>query len=167
MRRNAAPDVFARYDERTAHNAIENIPGFVWCPMNGCGAGQIHDGQDREPIVTCVHCRQSFCFIHRRKWHRGLTCDQVDRNPELEEEGGTTDEEAEVRKQKGKQKMRNGHERTAAESKRSKKEAETAARRIEERLGEAEVKRISKRCPGPGCNWRSEKDNGCKHVTCK
>ena len=46
-------------------------------------------------------------------------------------------------------------------------EVGVVARRRDEQLGEQEAKRISRRCIGPGCTWRMEKDSGCKHMTCE
>ncbi|MCJ1351345.1 MAG: hypothetical protein MMC33_001329 [Icmadophila ericetorum] len=157
MQRNAAAEIFARYSERDAHNTIEHTPGFIWCPISGCGSGQIHEGGADAPIVTCVNCRQLFCFTHRRKWHAGLTCEQVDEDPLLEEEL-----EGEQITQSTKRRGLSEKERRENEA----KKAERATRRKEEQLGEEMAKRISKRCIGPNCNWRAEKDNGCKHVTC-
>ena len=158
MQRNAAAEIFARYSERDAHNTIEHTPGFIWCPISGWGSGQIHEGGADAPIVTCVNCRQLFCFTHRRKWHAGLTCEQVDEDPLLEEEL-----EGEQITQSTKRRGLSEKERRENEA----KKAERATRRKEEQLGEEMAKRISKRCIGPNCNWRAEKDNGCKHVTCK
>ena len=137
MRRHAAPDVFARYDERTALKAIEQLPGFFWCPSGVCGAGQIHAGGVEAPIVTCTQCRDLFCFVHRQEWHEGMTCREFERAMELEVD-------------------------RAVET-----EAGVAARRRDERLNEEEVRRISRRCIGPGCKWRMEKEGGCKHMICE
>lgn len=78
-------------------------------------------------------------------------------------------EEAELRRQED-ERMRSDYDRRAVEEvreQRRQREAEMAARLREERQGERMVMRISKRCIGPGCNWRAEKDERCKHVTCK
>ena len=37
----------------------------------------------------------------------------------------------------------------------------------EERLTAAMIDNVSKKCPGPKCGWRIQKDSGCDHIKCK
>lgn len=167
MQRNAAVEIFQRYDTRIAHGAMEDLSDFVWCPMGGCGAGQIHSDGKRKPRAICVRCLKPYCYFHRQEWHRGLTCEEFD-HPEILEQRRTA-EEAELRRQE-ERRIRDEEDRRAVEEarrERARREAERAARRQEELKGEREAMRISKRCIGPGCRWRAEKDENCKHVTCE
>ena len=166
MKYHAAPEIFEIYDLRTAQNTMENVPGFVWCPIGDCGAGQIHEGGDREPMVTCVRCRKPYCFVHHLEWHQGLTCQEFD-HPGLVQKNRAA-EEAQLRRQED-ERIRSENDRRAVEEvrqQRRKRAAERDARLREEQQGYMAAMRISKRCIGPGCNWRAEKDEHCKHVTC-
>ena len=156
VNRNAAREDFVRYDERAAIELMEHDPLFRWCPNPGCGAGQIQAYGDAEPKATCVRCRQPFCFIHRVRWHGGLTCCQFDANPELAEKIRAA-KEAVTRAQK----LANRKSALMIIEKEAKERRKRAA---EERLGEAFVKANSKRCPG--CDWSTQKIDGCKHMTC-
>jgi hypothetical protein len=184
MRRHAAPADFAKFDERAALAAMEQMPGFFWCPAPGCGSAQLHGGGDGEPIVTCVRCAGRFCFVHRCEWHYGATCREYDE--QNNGNGGVgvgvgvgsawrgtaaavmdLAEEEEIWRAEAQQR---GDDMTAFEAARRLREqrrAERAARQAEERAGEAEAMRTTKRCIGPNCTWRAEKDDACKHVTCK
>ncbi|CAE7111729.1 unnamed protein product [Rhizoctonia solani] len=53
---------------------LERDPNFRWCTNIKCGKGKIHDGNG--PIVTCDHCHEQFCFVHRVPWHHGSTCEE-------------------------------------------------------------------------------------------
>jgi hypothetical protein len=78
-------------------------------------------------------------------------------------------EEAELRRLED-ERIRKKNDRRAVEEVRKaieEREAETSARAGEEHQGEVLAMKISKRCIGPGCKWRAEKDKNCKHVTCK
>ncbi len=56
------------------------MPDFFWCPDPNCKSGQIHDAAITSPIVSCIGCRQRFCFHHRVPWerHETLSCDEYD-----------------------------------------------------------------------------------------
>lgn len=157
--RNAAPEDFNRYDERMALESLQNEPGFRWCPYQGCPGGQIQVYGDAEPKVTCNHCRQPYCFIHRIRWHGGLTCSQYDDMTELERQIREAEEAAE---------REVGHGTASASLEELKVRQGDAIdrerREAEERQGEAYVRNISKRCPG--CTSPTEKNGGCKHMTC-
>lgn len=164
--RNAAPEDFNRYDERVTIESLQNEPDFRWCPQPGCPGGQIQAFGDAEPIVTCNHCQQRFCFTHRVPWHISLTCKQYDETPELarqvhEGEAVAEEEEnvegaAEDDKLAASLKAIEEQESTAQERER---------RNSEVRKGEAYVQNIAKRCPN--CDSPTERVDGCKHMTCK
>lgn len=161
--RNAGPEDFDRYDERVMIESLQNEPGFRWCPRSDCSGGQIQEYGDAEPIVTCNYCQQRFCFTHRVPWHTGLTCSQYDETPEL------------VRQMHKAGKKRRNVERAAEDDRTAAtgnklEEWESGAqererRNSEVRKGEAYVQNIAKRCPE--CDSPTERDGGCKHMTCK
>lgn len=156
--RSAAREDFDRYDERAAIEAMESDPFFRWCPNAGCGSGQIQALGDAEPEAICIQCHEPFCFVHRVRWHRGLTCSQFDEILELAEQMGA-EEETEARTQK----TRSARSKSAVMA--MKNEAkERRQRAAEERLGEAFVRNNSKQCPG--CKWPTQRTEGCNHMTC-
>ncbi|CAF3340106.1 unnamed protein product [Rotaria socialis] len=65
-----------------SHNQ-ERKTEFIWCAHEECGSGQFHIlGQTASPIVTCVLCKRQTCSIHHMKWHKGVTCEEYDRQQE-------------------------------------------------------------------------------------
>jgi len=45
---------------------------------------------------------------------------------------------------------------------------EREAKRVaDEKASLRTVQLTTKTCPGQGCNWKIEKNNGCAHMTCK
>ncbi|KAL3473969.1 hypothetical protein BJX99DRAFT_232452 [Aspergillus californicus] len=81
----------------------------------------------------------------------------------------------EVRPRKAKEKSQKKRvaQKEAEEQKRKEKEEkrrqleERWSRLREERLGEAEVRRTTKKCPGINCAYRIYKTGGCSHMTCE
>ncbi|KAK6599507.1 hypothetical protein H4I95_08382 [Botrytis cinerea] len=69
---------FDRYDKNALLSYISNDPNFTNCLGPNCGAGQIHQDGDAQPIMTCGSCDFKTCFIHKMPWHTGLTCAQHD-----------------------------------------------------------------------------------------
>ncbi|TEY81986.1 hypothetical protein BOTCAL_0030g00470 [Botryotinia calthae] len=69
---------FDRYDKNALLSYISNDPNFTNCLGPKCGAGQIHQDGDAQPIMTCGSCDFKTCFIHKMPWHTGLTCAQHD-----------------------------------------------------------------------------------------
>ena len=162
--RNAAPEDFDRYDERVTIESLQDEPGFRWCPQLGCPGGQIQAHGDAEPIVTCNYCQQRFCFTHRIPWHTGLTCSQYDETPELVTQ--VQEAEAEEEDVEGAAEVID----KSAASEEALGELESIAkdrerRNSEVRRGEAYVQNIAKHCPN--CLAPTERDGGCKHMTCK
>lgn len=158
VRHHATREDFNRYDERAAVEAMENDPRFRWCPNAGCGAGQIQERGDAEPKATCFRCRQPFCFIHRVRWHSGLTCRQFDKMPEL----ANMMREAEETERTLREASSASSQRALRASAKAAKEKQR--REAEERAGEAYVRKETRRCPG--CNWHTQRAGGCKHMTC-
>ena len=39
-----------------------------------CDSGQIHEGGEDQPIMTCNTCKFKTCFIHKMPWHPDQTC---------------------------------------------------------------------------------------------
>jgi hypothetical protein len=176
----ASPQTFARYDELRTRHAVSSDPDFVWCCNPECGAGQMHTSGSASPIVTCHICRSRTCFNHHGAWHEGLTCTEFD-HPEVAEERRRQENaeiEAIARQQEEIARDRRAQEAAAQIRQRRQEEqekeriararhAEQARRRNEERLGETEVMKTSKPCPGPQCSYRVYKIDGCRHMTCK
>lgn len=162
--RNAAPEDFDRYDERVTIESLQDEPGFRWCPQPGCPGGQIQAHGDAEPIVTCNHCRQRFCFTHRIPWHTGLTCRQYDETPELMTQVQEAEWEEEdfggavVVVDKSAAREEDDEELESAAKDRERRNSEV-------RRGEAYVQNIAKHCPH--CFAPTEREGGCKHMTCK
>ena len=69
-----------RYERYVLHREIEKMDGFIWCSNPQCTSGQLHEGGESNRIVTCHTCRQKTCFVHKVRWHEGLTCDEFSYN---------------------------------------------------------------------------------------
>ena len=65
-----------RYERYVLHREIEKMDEFIWCSNPRCNVGQLHEGGASNRIVTCHSCRQKTCFVHKVRWHEGLTCDE-------------------------------------------------------------------------------------------
>ncbi|QSZ36647.1 hypothetical protein DSL72_006528 [Monilinia vaccinii-corymbosi] len=78
----AAADDFIRYDENSLLSFISRDPNFTNCLGPGCEDGQIHEGGDDQPIMTCRTCGFKTCFAHKMPWHSGLTCRDYDAQQE-------------------------------------------------------------------------------------
>lgn len=161
--RNAAPEDFNRYDQRMAIESLQNEPDFRWCPQRDCPGGQLQAYGDAEPKVTCYHCHRPFCFTHRVDWHAGLTCRQYDEMPDLARQMREAEEEEEADRAAELARL-------AAVSQEAIQERERAAqdrerRKVEEQQAEALVQSTARRCPK--CQAPTERNGGCKHMTCK
>ncbi|CAG8786008.1 12551_t:CDS:2, partial [Dentiscutata erythropus] len=69
----ATEELFTMYDSLAYKIAIQKIPEFRWCKAP-CGAGQIHIGKDKAPVVVCENCGEKSCYVHEVIWHTGKTC---------------------------------------------------------------------------------------------
>merc|ERR1711959_714195 len=56
------------------------MPEFRWCSRPACGNGQLVEGAQDNPIMTCHICQHRTCFNHRVAWHSGKTCEMYDRD---------------------------------------------------------------------------------------
>lgn len=162
VQQNANPEDFARYSERATMELLESDSKFVWCPKPGCGAGQIQRRGSDEPKVTCVRCRQMYCFTHHVRWHTGMTCREFDQNPELADA---------VRETENTHNHAHRHQRELRDLSSQQRQAleatarERREREVQERENEEFVRRNARPCPS--CKYMTQKDGGCKHVTCK
>ena len=131
-------------------SALNEESTFVWCCGPGCDSGQMHEGGLDQPIVRCNACKFRSCFRHRGPWHEALTCEEFEQgldNFKSEEEDERVAELAE------RQRVRL---------------VEREAKRVaDEEASLTTVQLTTKTCPGQGCNWKIEKNNGCAHMTCK
>jgi hypothetical protein len=57
---------------------MSDIENFQMCLNPACSFGQVHEAGDMEPIMTCNMCGHRMCYIHKRVWHEGMTCDEFD-----------------------------------------------------------------------------------------
>lgn len=54
----------------------ESRPGFRWCGLKGCKAGQVH--LPNYPSFRCNTCEKTSCVVHNVAWHKGETCAEYD-----------------------------------------------------------------------------------------
>ncbi|KAL1858926.1 hypothetical protein Daus18300_009796 [Diaporthe australafricana] len=63
------------------------MPNFIRCPNPNCDSGQVHEGGESQPVVTCAACNTEFCFRHRiplqpqqqpPSQHENMSCDEYD-----------------------------------------------------------------------------------------
>lgn len=72
------PEILTEYNERVFLDSISKMPDFRWCLGRGCGSGQLHDGGQGSPIITCQKCGGKMCFIHSVRWHKDQTCTEYE-----------------------------------------------------------------------------------------
>jgi hypothetical protein len=72
---NKDSKLLEKYDQFIFQRQLEKMEEFIWC-AHGCGMGQLNDGGHENNIVTCAKCHKKTCFIHKTKWHEGLTCSE-------------------------------------------------------------------------------------------
>ncbi|KAA8897788.1 hypothetical protein FN846DRAFT_892938 [Sphaerosporella brunnea] len=70
------------YNERLTLSLLRADPDFRECLNPDCsagmGRGQLHEGGEEAPIVTCKYCSAKSCFAHKLPWHEGQTCEEFD-----------------------------------------------------------------------------------------
>lgn len=75
----ADKNVLHDLDDLLSQEAIERMPGFVWCPFQSCGSGQIHDSINGNRMI-CEGCKRVSCVRHHIPWHEGRTCEEYERH---------------------------------------------------------------------------------------
>lgn len=68
---------------------VRDMPNFTRCPNPDCNSGQVHEGGESQPFVTCANCNMQFCFRHGvptqpqqqspSSQHENMSCDEYDR----------------------------------------------------------------------------------------
>ncbi|KAK2000892.1 hypothetical protein LX36DRAFT_709013 [Colletotrichum falcatum] len=188
IQKYADEETFARYEALALRAAMAEADRFIWCTAN-CGSGQLHDVDEDQPMVTCLHCGQRSCFTHNVVWHENLSCEEYDellRDPEnfrsriemeydeldsarqaMEDadravaQGLMAEQQAEIQERESKERDEMERARKAAALARK----VAARRKAEEEQSRVTVDQTTKPCPG--CGWAIEKNSGCSHMTCK
>jgi hypothetical protein len=75
---NKNEKLLERYERFLIQHQLEQMNEFIWCSNPKCQMGQLNDGGEFNNIVTCIYCHKKTCFIHKTKWHEGLTCEEYD-----------------------------------------------------------------------------------------
>ncbi|PQE04907.1 RING finger protein [Rutstroemia sp. NJR-2017a BBW] len=78
VKKFASIEDFQLYDKKALMSLMRQDPNFTHCLGAGCDGGQIHDGGNDQPIMTCNSCGVKTCFTHKLPWHTGLTCTEYD-----------------------------------------------------------------------------------------
>jgi hypothetical protein len=68
-----------RYEKKCLLATISFLLNFQACLNPKCDSGQLHEGGEENPIMTCINCGYKMCFVHRLRRHDGLTCKQFDK----------------------------------------------------------------------------------------
>ncbi|KAH3949154.1 hypothetical protein HBI24_014500 [Parastagonospora nodorum] len=76
IQQTITPEVFQRFDDMMARNAIGEDPNFEWC--RNCGSGQIHMSGVEGNIFTCAACGHKMCIVHKNTRHEGETCEDYE-----------------------------------------------------------------------------------------
>ncbi|KAG8784399.1 hypothetical protein FS842_008646 [Serendipita sp. 407] len=75
-------ETFERYSDLLVQRLLQGEENYVHCIKAGCGAGQVHSGENIFPIVTCHRCGHKSCYRHRVEWHEGYSCKDWDNREE-------------------------------------------------------------------------------------
>jgi hypothetical protein len=68
------------YSNRLMKRALQSMEDYRECLSPICNSGQLHDGGEDYPIVTCHSCQAKSCYTHRIPFHFDQTCDGFDEN---------------------------------------------------------------------------------------
>jgi flagellar biosynthesis GTPase FlhF len=152
-----------------------------------CKSGQIHEGAETSPIMTCNACGFRSCVLHQIPFHEGETCTQYDnRMIELQNdrqaeqltqlhasENGTTRQRKRKRNDTTSEvteaeEQRLAEERRLADERRTKEEQQRRAKeKLSEEMASTEALKRYIRCPGKDCGYVVHKISGCDHMTCE
>ena len=80
----ATSKAFSQYEEQGIMMLLEAMPNFRRCAAPGCRSGQLHEAGDEQPIMNCGSCGFRTCFHHRVAWHEGKTCEEYDRERNMD-----------------------------------------------------------------------------------
>ncbi|POS77330.1 hypothetical protein DHEL01_v204272 [Diaporthe helianthi] len=85
----ADSSTFKTYLSHVIDRTVKDMPDFTRCPNPACDSGQVHEGGDAHPFVTCAACNTQFCFRHgiptqprqqqAPSQHENMSCDEYDR----------------------------------------------------------------------------------------
>lgn len=67
-------DILQKYLRMMAVAMLVDIPGFCWCPKEGCGNGFIID--DSCSFAGCDICKTNVCGKCKEVYHNGETCEE-------------------------------------------------------------------------------------------
>lgn len=123
--------------------------------------------QEDEQLAREIDAEQRRETSRVQKLKKGETSKRLRQQQQEAERVRRAEEEAQRRKAREEEQTRRRKQREEDAKQARAKEAERAQRRKEEQMGEAEVLKTSKPCPGRGCSYRIFKIDGCKHMTCK
>ncbi|RIA88863.1 hypothetical protein C1645_773831 [Glomus cerebriforme] len=76
IKRIVNDELFQRYDVLLLRQTLSKMKDFRWCKRPNCGWGQIHNGGDDAPIITCKACGAKSCFTHDVPWHEDSSCSE-------------------------------------------------------------------------------------------
>ncbi|KAA8569395.1 hypothetical protein EYC84_001040 [Monilinia fructicola] len=74
----AREEHFITYEKNFLLSSIRKHPKFTYCLGPDCKDGQIHEGGDDQPMMTCKKCSFKTCFTHQMPWHGDHTCGGYD-----------------------------------------------------------------------------------------
>ncbi|KAH7126853.1 hypothetical protein B0J11DRAFT_409937, partial [Dendryphion nanum] len=139
----APRSVFTQYDRLSTRAALEEIPGFTWCLARGCGSGQVQPQtlSQTQSYDENGNGDNMPSLVPDPKF-KCVSCKAVFclRHARKWHRGETCAE---------------FEYRTDGRVKRGEEEASRRA-----------LKEVCKKCPGKGCGWGIEKNEGCDHMTC-
>jgi hypothetical protein len=66
------------YSNRLMKRALRSMEDYRECLSPTCNCGQLHDGGEDYPIVTCCSCHAKSCYTHQIPYHFDQTCEDFD-----------------------------------------------------------------------------------------
>lgn len=137
--------------------AVREIPGFAWCPHEGCTCGQINvpDEDCPAPIsAICYGCNEMYCLKHNKAWHHDLTCEEFDIILQGPDETKDLAKYERLQARMDQAKIREMRRRAEED-------------RVQAELSEKLIMKHTVKCPRLGCGWQIEKVGGCDMMFCE